>query len=114
MKMNARVLASHNETLDIKKGQNAGQKLNKTRLKVVDMGEEVGGDLIQYWIDFLGEYALTESEIGLILRQDVVIDIRLVRPTAGKNGGAFLNVSGGMIMLPDGKDGYDVVQGQGR
>ena len=114
MQMFARVLSSHNETLDIKNGKNQGQKLNKTRLKVIDVGDEVNGDVIQYWIDFLGENALTDKEVELILKKDVQIDIRLVRATSGKNGGAFLNISGGMIMLADAHGQNIIVQGQAR
>ena len=58
------------------------------------MGAEAsGGDL--YWIDFLGEAALSDEELDAILRQPVVIEVRFMRASAGNQPGrACLNASG--------------------
>ncbi len=93
MKLLAKVLHGSTQTITTKKGT----KLAKTRLKVQDVGEEVNGDLLAYWIDFLGEYALTEAELATILREEVEIDLKRVSASAGDQGGAFLNLTGGAI-----------------
>src|SRR6476646_7444668 len=71
--------------------------LQKTKLKIMDLGAEAnGGDL--YWIDFLGEAALTDEELKQILRQQVVVEVRRMYASAGKQlGQAYLNASGGAI-----------------
>ncbi len=93
MKLLAKVLHGGTQTITTKKGT----KLEKTRLKVPDVGEEVNGDLLASWIDFLGENALTEAELATILREEVEIDIKRVSASAGDKGGAFLNLTGGAI-----------------
>ena len=105
MKLLAKVLHGSTQTITTKKGT----KLEKTRLKVQDVGEEVNGDLLAYWIDFLGENALSDNELTAILREEVEIDIKRVSASAGEKGGAFLNVTGGLLYR-DGK----LVQGTGR
>ena len=51
-------LTSGNEIISAKKRGD----LQKTKLKVMDMGPEAnGGDL--YWIDFLGEASLSDSRL---------------------------------------------------
>src|SRR6478672_13223590 len=69
--------------------------LQKTKLKVMDMGPEAnGGDL--YWIDFLGEGALSDEELDAILRQPVVIEVRRIYISTGNQPGrSYLNASGG-------------------
>ena len=105
MKLLAKVLHGSTQTITTKKGT----KLEKTRLKVQAEGDEVNGDLLAYWIDFLGENALSEAELGAILREEVEIDIKRVSASAGDKGGAFLNLTGGLVYR-----GGNVVQGTGR
>jgi hypothetical protein len=105
MKLLAKVLHGSTQTITTKKGT----KLEKTRLKVQDVGEEVNGDLLAYWIDFLGENALSDAELAAILREEVEIDIKRVSASAGDKGGAFLNLTGGLVYR-----GGKPVQGTGR
>jgi len=105
MKLLAKVLHGSTQMITTKKGT----KLEKTRLKVQDVGDEVNGDLLAYWIDFLGENALTEAELAAILKTEVEIDIKRVSVSAGDKGGAFLNLTGGPV-YQTGK----LVQGTGR
>ena len=74
-----------------------GESLQKTRLKVIDMGDETGGDLPMYWIDFLGDAALTDAQVQALLHKEVAIDIRRVTPSTGKDGRAYINMTGGAI-----------------
>ncbi len=105
MKLLAKVLHGSTQTITTKKGT----KLEKTRLKVQDVGDEVNGDLLAYWIDFLGENALSDNELSAILREEVEIDIKRVSASAGDKGGAFLNLTGGLVYRSG-----NVVQGTGR
>jgi hypothetical protein len=105
MKLLAKVLHGSTQTITTKKGT----KLEKTRLKVQDVGDEVNGDLLAYWIDFLGENALSDAELAAILRAEVEIDIKRVSASAGEKGGAFLNLTGGLVYRSG-----NVVQGTGR
>ncbi len=105
MKVLAKVLHGSTQTVTTKKGT----QLEKTRLKVQDVGEEVNGDLLAYWIDFLGDNALTDAELGQVLHQEVEIDLRRVSASAGQKGGVFLNLTGGWVY-----QGGKVVQGRGR
>jgi ssDNA-binding replication factor A large subunit len=93
MQLNGKVLAGTTTTITTKKGT----ALDKTRLKVLDTGDEVAGDVSVYWIDFIGETALSEEELGLIHHEEVVIEIRRVS-ASGYNGKAYLNVTGGLIL----------------
>lgn len=95
MQMNGKVLAGTTQILSTKKGT----QLEKTRLKVLDTGGEVAGDLQWYWIDFLGDAALAESELDSVRQEEVVIEIRRVSASNGKDGRAFLNITGGLILL---------------
>ncbi len=114
MLLRARPLSFNNQTITIGKGPNAGQTLKKTRLHVQDIGEEVAGELLSYWLDLLGEYALTDTEAGAILRQDVTVEVRLVRASSGTNGKAYLNLSGGYVYRNSAQGEMDVmVQGTG-
>ena len=64
MRLEGTALMGSTQTITTKKGDD----LQKTKLKVMDMGPEAnGGDL--YWIDFLGEAALSDEELDAILRQ---------------------------------------------
>jgi hypothetical protein len=94
MKIEGMALAGSTEVISTKKRGD----LQKTKLKVMDMGAEAsGGDL--YWIDFLGEAALSEDELAAILRQPVVIEVRFMRASAGNQPGrAYLNASGGAVI----------------
>lgn len=93
MKMQAKVLTGSTTTLTTK----AGKALEKTRLKVQDVGDEVNGDLQAYWVDFLGDMALSDGEMGAVIHEEVEIDIRRAGASSGKQGGAFLNMTGGVI-----------------
>ena len=92
MLLNGQILTGTTTTISTKKGDH----LQKTKLKVLDLGPEAaGGDL--YWVDFLGEAALTDDELRQVSRQAVEVEIRNMRASAGTKGGAFLNASGGAI-----------------
>jgi len=94
MVLNGQVLTGSTTTINTKKGGT----LAKARLKVLDLGPEAsGGDL--YWIDFLGEAALADEELRQIARQQVQLEVRSMRASAGSKGGAFLNATGGAIRL---------------
>jgi hypothetical protein len=92
MLLNGQILTGSTQTIATKKGDH----LQKTRLKVLDLGAEAsGGDI--YWIDFLGEAALSDDELRQIVRQQVEVEVRRMYPSAGKNGGAYLNANGGAV-----------------
>ncbi len=94
MQLSGQILTGSTQTLATKKGDH----LQKTRLKVLDLGPEAnGGDV--YWIDFLGDAALTDEELRQVSRQQVTLEVRRMYASAGKNGGAFLNASGGAVLL---------------
>ncbi len=76
-----------------------GQELPKARLKVMDIGPEAGGGDL-YWIDFLGEAALSEDELEQVRRQAVELEVRSMHASAGKEAGkAYLNAAGGAVLL---------------
>ncbi len=60
MQLSGKVLAGTTQTITTKKWT----ALEKTRLKVLDMGDEVAGDVQFYWVDFLDSAALTEQELA--------------------------------------------------
>jgi hypothetical protein len=94
MQLSGQILTGSTQTLATKKGDH----LQKTRLKVLDLGLEAnGGDV--YWIDFLGDAAFTDEELRQISRQQVMVEVRRMYASAGKTGGAFLNASGGAVLL---------------
>lgn len=94
MQLSGQILTGSTQTIATKKGDH----LQKTRLKVLDLGPEAnGGDV--YWIDFLGDAALTDEELRQVSRQQVTVEVRRMYASAGKNGGAFLNASGGALIL---------------
>ncbi len=94
MQLSGQILTGSTQTLATKKGDH----LQKTRLKVLDLGPEAnGGDV--YWIDFLGDAALTDEELRQVSRQQVTVEVRRMYASAGKTGGAFLNASGGAVVL---------------
>ncbi len=94
MQLSGQILTGSTHTIATKKGDH----LQKTRLKVLDLGPEAnGGDV--YWIDFLGDAALTDDELRQVARQQVTVEVRRMYASAGKNGGAFLNASGGAVIL---------------
>jgi hypothetical protein len=89
MLLNGQILTGSTQTIATKKGDH----LQKTRLKVLDLGVEAsGGDL--YWIDFLGEAALTDDELRAVARQQVELEVRRMYASKGANGGAYLNANG--------------------
>src|SRR5215470_19345050 len=95
MQITAQVLTGSTQTIQTKKGEN----LQKSRLKLMDLGPEAsGGDL--YWVDFLGEAALTDDELRQISRKQVQVEVRRMYASAGKTQGqAFLNAAGGAVLL---------------
>jgi hypothetical protein len=94
MLLNGQILTGSTTTFNTKKGDT----LQKTRLKILDLGPEAsGGDL--YWIDFLGECALADDELRQVTRQTVQVEVRRMYASAGKQGGAFLNANGGAVLL---------------
>src|SRR5690349_2690304 len=96
MQLSGQILTGSTQTIATKKGDH----LQKTRLKVLDLGQEAaGGDV--YWIDFLAEAALAEDELRQIARQQVTVEVRRMYASSGKNGGSFLNANGGAIRLGD-------------
>lgn len=94
MQLSGQILTGSTQTIATKKGDH----LQKTRLKILDLGPEAnGGDV--YWIDFLGDAALTDEELRQVSRQQVMVEVRRMYASAGKTGGAFLNASGGAVLL---------------
>src|SRR5258708_32187195 len=94
MQLTGQILTGSTQTIGTKKGDH----LRETRLKVLDLGVEAsGGDL--YWIDFLGECALADDELRQVTRQQVTVEVRRMYASAGKQGGAFLNATGGAVLL---------------
>jgi hypothetical protein len=107
MLLNGQVLTGTTTTISTKKGGT----LQKTRLKVLDLGPEAsGGDL--YWVDFLGEAALADDELRQVSRQQVQVEVRSMRASAGSKGGAFLNATGGAIRF-NGQVGQKGLRTQG-
>jgi hypothetical protein len=94
MLLNGQILTGATTTISTKKGDH----LQKTKLKVLDLGPEAnGGDI--YWIDFLGDAALADDELRQVSRQQVQVEVRSMRASVGTKGGAFLNATGGAIRL---------------
>jgi hypothetical protein len=94
MQLSGQILTGSTQTIATKKGDH----IQKTRLKVLDLGPEAnGGDV--YWIDFLGDAALSDDDLRQVARQSVTVEVRRMYASAGKNGGAFLNASGGAVLL---------------
>ena len=94
MQLSGQILTGSTQTIATKKGDH----LQKTRLKVLDLGPEAaGGDV--YWIDFLGDAALADDELRQVNRQPVTVEVRRMYASSGKNGGSFLNANGGAILL---------------
>lgn len=94
MYLRGRVLSGHRETFQTKKGET----LAKTKLKVVDLGDETQGDLPFYFVDFIGDAALSEAEFEQVMRHEFTVEIRRMTATVGKNGRAYLNVTGGAVL----------------
>lgn len=99
MQMQARILVGSLREIRTKKGAS----LRKLSLKVLDVGSECGSDVSTYWIDFLGDAALTQVELDSVMGNEFTIDVRFVKATKGNNGNAYLNVSGGAIAAADGR-----------
>ncbi len=75
-----------------------GSKVDKTRLRILDLGDEAASDLNAYWVDFIGEAALTEAQLKQITHQEVTVELRRVYASL-YNGKAYLNITGGLILL---------------
>ena len=88
------MLTGSTQTIASKKGEH----LQQTRLKLLDIGPEAsGGDL--YWVDFLGEAALTDDELRQVSRKQVQVEVRRMYASAGSKCGGFLNANGGAVLL---------------
>jgi len=98
MQMQARILVGSLREATTRKGE----KLPKCSLRVLDLGIECGSDVTTYWIDFLGDAALNQDELDSVMGGEFTIDIRSVRSSLGKNGKAYLNMSGGAVTNADG------------
>lgn len=99
MQMQARILVGSLREIKTKKGT----QLHKSSLKVLDIGSECGSDVSTYWIDFLGDAALSQVELDSVVGNEFTIDVRFVKATKGNNGNAYLNVAGGAIVTGDGQ-----------
>lgn len=93
MKMQGRVLVGSVREFKTRKGET----LPKASLKVVDMGIECSSDVTIYWVDFLGDAALTQMELDSVVGGEFTLDVKFVRASAGKEGKAYLNMAGGAI-----------------
>ncbi len=93
MQLTGKVLGGKTTTITTK----TGTKLEKTRIRVLDIGEEAINDVISYWIDLLGDAALTDQQLAAITHTEVVIQIRRVSLSTS-NGKAYLNINGGLIL----------------
>jgi hypothetical protein len=51
-----------------------------------------------YWIDFMGDAALSSTELEKVHHAEVTIEIRRITSSL-YNGKAYMNISGGMILL---------------
>jgi hypothetical protein len=110
MQLNGKVLAGFTSSFQTKKGET----LNKTRLKVLDTGDEAGDDLNAYWVDLLGDAALSDDDIEQIRKQEVVIEIRRASASLGKNGTAYLNLTGGAVLFQGMPVQSKLLKGAGR
>lgn len=99
MQMQARILVGKVTEVRTKKGQS----LSKASLKVLDLGPECGSDVTMYWIDFLGDAAVSQVELDSVMGEVFTIDVRYTRASLGKNGNAYLNMAGGAIVTADGQ-----------
>jgi hypothetical protein len=92
MLLSGQILTGTTTTFNTKKGST----LQKAKLKILDLGPEASGSDL-YWIDFLGEAALSDEELRQLSRQQVQVEVRSMRASAGSKGGVFLNATGGAI-----------------
>ena len=94
MQLQGKVIAGTSTTITTKQGS----KLDKTRLKVMDIGEEAAGDVNVYWIDFMGDAALNDTQLAAVNHQDVIIEVRRVTSSIYKDK-AYMNIIGGLVLL---------------
>ena len=94
MQLIGKIIAGTSTTITTKQGS----KLDKTRLKILDVGDETAGDVNVYWVDFMGDAALTAEQLDKVNHQDATIEIRRISASL-YNGKAYMNISGGMILL---------------
>ncbi len=99
MQMQGRILVGSVREFRTRKGET----LPKSSIKVVDMGAECGSDVVTYWIDFLGDSAVTQAELDDIVGTECTVDIRFCRSSLGKDGKAYQNVAGGAITNASGQ-----------
>jgi hypothetical protein len=94
MQLQGKVMGGKTVTITTKQGNH----LDKTRLRFLDIGEEAAMDLVDYWVDFIGDAALTEQQIHDLRGKEVVVQIKRVSMSLGSNGKSYLNISGGLIL----------------
>jgi ssDNA-binding replication factor A large subunit len=94
MQLIGKIIAGTSTTITTKQGA----KLDKTRLKILDVGDETAGDVNVYWVDFMGDAALSSAELDKVNHQEATIEIRRITASL-YNGKAYMNISGGMILL---------------
>lgn len=99
MQMRGRILVGSLREFKTRKGET----LPKTSIKVADMGPECSSDVVTYWIDLLGDAALSQVELDSVLGEEYSIDVRLCRSSLGRDGKAYLNLSGGAITDAQGR-----------
>jgi hypothetical protein len=75
-----------------------GGKVDKTRLRILDQGDEAANELMAYWVDFLGDASLTDAQLQHITHQEVTIELRKVYASI-YNGKSYLNLTGGIILF---------------
>ncbi len=93
MQMRGRILVGSLREFKTRKGET----LPKASIKVADMGPECASDVVTYWIDLLGDAALSQVELDSVLGEEYTIDVRLCRSSLGRDGKAYLNLTGGAI-----------------
>jgi hypothetical protein len=94
MQLIGKILSGNSTSITTKKGA----QLAKTRLKVMDIGDEAEGDVNIYWVDFMGDAALTAEQLDKVHHQDATIEIRRLSCSM-YNGKAYMNLSGGVILI---------------
>jgi hypothetical protein len=94
MQLIGKILSGTTTTITTKKGT----QVAKTRLRILDQGDEAADEIMAYFVDFMGDAALTAEQYDQVLHQNVTVEIRRITCSMS-NGRAFMNVTGGIILL---------------
>jgi hypothetical protein len=86
MQLIGKIIAGTSTTITTKQGA----KLDKTRLKILDVGDETSGDVNVYWADFMGDAALMAKQLDKVNHQDATIEIRRISARCGSLRGIAL------------------------